>query len=561
MTEHDDNNDLHDLDLHAWQVPAPPNGLADAVIARATATDEAIAVAKRGQQRRTYATAAIACGGSVAAALAVWLAVRPAPAREIDMTVIAAAPQHVAVGDTTVDLASGATIQTERRGDALHVVQSGTATWHVDAKDNLEIDAGSSGAIEATGASLRVEATMNTQQALLVGGGVLSAAAIALVTATVYEGRVTTNASEGHVVAYLGMKRTTTADLGPGSVVTIGSVDAVLGQVRQLRDVSIQLGGHAPEPLAVKGLADIAIRPGVSATIWVAEPAQPYVDVEIQSACQLRVEVDGKRGLPVMVGTSDGGVFDATLTVGKYTYDATCTGQAPIHGALDVRAESCRRAACGADRERMLTITSPALGAHFGPPSVHVVGTTIDPESITLSIGADVITPAPSGDFAVDLDVATNESIALRIDHPRLGTQFFVQHSIAGGAATVKKAPPPKPAPACDEMTCQSDGYSGACCSKLTKPDPKTCKADKLIQAGTNASAQSNNAEALKQFAAAYACKPDGHVLSLTFMSACNGGDVKAARLWWRKLSSDEQTRDLVICIRAHITRDQLDAP
>jgi hypothetical protein len=65
----------------------------------------------------------------------------------------------------------------------------------------------------------------------------------------------------------------------------------------------------------------------------------------------------------------------------------------------------------------------------------------------------------------------------------------------------------------------------------------------------------------LQDYASAYACKPDGHVLSLTFMSACNAGDLKAARIWWRKLSSDEQTHDLIICVRAHITHDQLDAP
>ncbi len=555
MTEHDDDNDdLHDLDLHAWQAPAPPKGLADAVIARATATDEAIAVAKRGQLRRTLATAAIACGGSVAAAVAVWLAIRPAPVHEVDMTVIAAAPQHIALGDTTVDLAPGAAIQTERRGDKLHVVQSGTATWNVGAKDNLEIDAGTAGSIKATGASLRVESTMNTQNALLVGRGLMSAGAIALVTATVYKGEVAKVTDDK-------VEMVSSGDLVLVSDKLAG-IDALAGELQ--RKVVVSMGLRPIEPLAVKQLGDIAIRPGVSATIWIAQPgaqSQPYVNVELQSPCQLRVEIDGERGVPVMVGTSDNGFFDATLTVGKYTYDATCTGQKSIHGALEVRAESCRREACGADRERMLNITSPDIGVQFNPPSVHVVGTTIDPEATTLSVGADIIKPAPSGDFAVDLDYSANQSIALRIDHPRLGTQFFVQHSFAGGAATVKKAPPPKPAPACDEMTCQADAYTGACCSKFSKPDPKTCKADKLVAAGTNANAQSNDVEALKDFAAAYACKPDPHVLSLTFMAACNVGDVKSARIWWRKLSADEQTHDIIICIRAHITSEQLNAP
>jgi hypothetical protein len=558
MTEHDDDNDdLHDLDLHAWQAPAPPKGLADAVIARATATDEAIAVAKRGQQRRTLATAAIACGGSVAAAVAVWLAIRPAPVREVDMTVIAAAPQHVALGETTVDLAPGATIQTERRGDTLHVVQSGTATWNVGANDNLEIDAGKAGSIKATGASLRVESTMNTQNALLVSGGLLSAGAIALVTATVYKGEISKitydkveTVSAGGVILIDGKLATAQRN-----------VDEALDAARRAK-VSIALSLRPLEPLAVKGRADIAFKPGVSATIWTAQAGDEipaHVNVELQGACEMRVEIDDSRGLAVVVGTTPpNGVFDANLTVGKYTYDASCTSQKPIHGALDVRAETCRRAACGADPDRMLTITAPEIGVHFNPPSVHVVGTTIDPEATTLSVGDDIIKPAPSGDFAVDFDYSTSESIALRIDHPRLGTQFFVQHTVAGGAATVKKAQPPK-LPPCNETTCKSDGYSGACCSKFAKPGAQTC--DDLVKAGTAANARGENDEALKDFSLAYACKPDAHVLSLSFMGACNANNLKAARFWWRKLASDEQTHDIVICIRAGITRVQLDAP
>ncbi|HEY1553087.1 MAG TPA: hypothetical protein VGG28_34890, partial [Kofleriaceae bacterium] len=254
MTEPDDD-DLHDLDLHAWQAPAPPKGLADAVIARATATGEAIAVAKRGQRRRTLATAAFACGGSVAAALAVWLAMRPAPVHEVDMTVIAAVPQHVALGDTTVDLAPGAAIQTERRGDELHVVQSGTATWHVGAKDNVEIDAGKAGSIKATGASLRVESKMNTQNALLVGGGLLSAGAIALVTATVYEGHVE-KVTDDKVEM-----------VSRGDVVLVADkLDKAIGDVRRGK-IEFELALKALEPLAVKGRADIAFEPGVSPTI------------------------------------------------------------------------------------------------------------------------------------------------------------------------------------------------------------------------------------------------------------------------------------------------------
>jgi hypothetical protein len=537
MTKPDDrdDNDLNDLDLHAWQAPAPPKGLADAVIARATATDEAIAITKRGQTRRTLVTAAIACGGSIAAGLAVWLAVRPAPVRELDMTVVAAEPQHVVLDDSTVDLSPGATIQTERRGDTLRVVQSGTATWHVAANDHLEIDAGSNGAIEATGASLRVESTMNTQQALLVGGGVLSAAAIALVTATVYE---------GHVAS----KTTTTsgAIVSPGRTITLGGVDRV---VDPKNEVVIDMGWD-PKPLAVRGTADVALAVGDSATVYSTDG---HALVELQSPCPFNGTMsNGKANMDAMA-TNTAMVFD--LDVGAHAYSVTCNGKV-LEGSVEVR-EDCRAAnKCTGDEGQLLHIYNPTPGA-LEAPSVHIAA-KLEPGAV-LSIGDEKT--KLDGEFTFELPYTAGQSLALRIDHQRFPTQFYVQHG-AGGAATLpKQTPPTKSAPACSEMDCQANGYADKCCATFTKPDPATCNADGLTRAGTDATGSGDNVAALRDYAAAYACKPDKHAVDLAFMAACNNADVRSARVWWRKLSADDQERYVIMCKRRDITKQMLDAP
>ncbi len=111
----------------------------------------------------------------------------------------------------------------------------------------------------------------------------------------------------------------------------------------------------------------------------------------------------------------------------------------------------------------------------------------------------------------------------------------------------------------CKQQFCAGHEDAPQCAPAVAPPPAQTCQ--QLVEAGTAANAQSDNINALKDFEKAYLCKPDAHVLSLTFMAACNAGKVDRARYWWKKLSSDEQTHDVIICVRAHIGRDQLDAP
>ncbi|MEP6864219.1 MAG: hypothetical protein ABJE66_26605 [Deltaproteobacteria bacterium] len=85
------------------------------------------------------------------------------------------------------------------------------------------------------------------------------------------------------------------------------------------------------------------------------------------------------------------------------------------------------------------------------------------------------------------------------------------------------------------------------------------CDADKLLEAGTQAVARGVYAAGLKSFEAALDCKYDDHTIQLTFMTACSAGNVAAARRHWKTLATETKSRLLQMCLRNHITEQQLD--
>jgi hypothetical protein len=561
----DDN--LDDLDLHAWQAPPPPNGLAESVIARATATDEAISVAMR-HQRRRYAIIGAACAGSIAAGLALWLGLQPSRA-VADNVIIADKSQHVALGASAVDLDPGSALRWHRTGDELHVVQSGTATWRVASNERLVIDAGSSASIEATGASLRVEAKMNPSYVRVMSGVALTAAAVALVSATVYEGHVKATTGDGTVVV-LPQNRATIAD--NGSRLEIAGLDQLARDQARLVDLVAAERGF---PLKAKR-GDLAIVPGQSAVIRVTAGVLGLdtsgVDVEFQAPCELRVDMHGdpKSGPSEQIASASNGILMMPLQHGKHEYTASCTGGPPMTGTLEVVTDDCRHQYCTDEHERLLKLDAPDLGTPFAAPTVHVAGTVVD--GATLSIGGDVIAIDNDHAFAIDLSYAANQTVVLRVDHPTRGTEFYVQHSAPAGAATVAKPPAPAvidihpdPKHVGNKAGARQIGPHEI---EVTIPDvhrsplpsPDQCDAAKLVADGAESSSEGNNTSALKKFEAAYECKADTHTLSLAFMASCNAENVRRARFWWRKMSTMEQDHLVVMCMRARITREMLDA-
>jgi len=198
-----DDDALAGIDLAAWQPPAPPAGLADAVLARIR---EPVAVApvdpRDPASRRAWWIAGTVIAAAATVALVAWTALR-AP-RSDRGEAGASRALHLALDGTTADLDPGARVRWERDGHRLTAHQSrGTVRWTVADEDTLVIDPGGPGAtttIEAAGASLRVEVQVNLSDVRMLGMTTLTAATVAVVTAAVYQGQVKAT-SAGQTVA------------------------------------------------------------------------------------------------------------------------------------------------------------------------------------------------------------------------------------------------------------------------------------------------------------------------------------------------------------------------
>jgi len=218
----------NDLDFEAWEAPPPPDGLADAVIARMGGTAVGLAMPDAPRRRRwviaaSAATALVVAGG-------VWAIVHGrerAPAQ--NGAVIADRAEHVELPGATAELDRGADIHWHRTSDGLDIEQrAGTAVWRVG-KDEKIIIGAAVASIEAAGASLRVEVPMNMpvskSDARMIGASALTAATVALVTVVVYEGHVKVSHSGQTVVVQPG---TTYTVPRPTPVPTVSSGQVTL---------------------------------------------------------------------------------------------------------------------------------------------------------------------------------------------------------------------------------------------------------------------------------------------------------------------------------------------
>ena len=187
----DDDDVLAGYDLSAWEVPPPSAGLADAVISRAKqpAPVGAIDPGER-TPRRWWIVGGVAAVVAAGLGVALW-GIQRAP-RDGEADVVATQAQRLDLGASSAQLDPGTQLHWRRAKHKVTVSQPrGAAAWTVAADDTLMIDAGATVAsVEATGASLRVEVTMNLSDARVIGTSALTAAAVAMVTVVVYEGHV-----------------------------------------------------------------------------------------------------------------------------------------------------------------------------------------------------------------------------------------------------------------------------------------------------------------------------------------------------------------------------------
>jgi len=181
------------LDLSAWEAPPPPDGLADAVIARmgGTAVGPAMPAQDDETRRRRWVVIAASAAAVLLVTLGTWIIVRGREhAPPTSGEVVATRAQHLELGGVGAELDRGADVTWRRDGATVHVEQkAGTAQWRIAGDQQVVIGAASA-SIDAAGASLRVEVPMNMSDTRVIGAATLTAAAVAMVTVVVYEGHV-----------------------------------------------------------------------------------------------------------------------------------------------------------------------------------------------------------------------------------------------------------------------------------------------------------------------------------------------------------------------------------
>jgi hypothetical protein len=240
----DDDDVLSDYDLSAWDVPPPSPGLADAVIARAqqpaavAASEDPIAR----PVRRWWIGGVVVFGIASTLAVALW-GLQRAP-KDGSGDVIAAQAQVVELGPSSAQLDPGAEVHWRRDKHRVTVAQSrGAASWTVHGDDTFVIDAGATVAsVEASGASLRVEVTMNVSDARVIGASVLTAVVVAMVTVVVYEGHVKVASGGQTVIVEPGSRlEIRNPALAPPPVAVGASPDALAEKDREIANLRHQL--------------------------------------------------------------------------------------------------------------------------------------------------------------------------------------------------------------------------------------------------------------------------------------------------------------------------------
>lgn len=475
-------DDELDFDLEAWEVPEPPADLADGVLARmgGTGVVAAVPVEPRQHRRRAVLVAGVAAA-CIAASAATYLLVRSArPAGSTTGDVIAHSARSLSLDGVTADLDPGAEVHWQRKGGTLDVEQdAGAAAWRVDGDTRLVIDAGATlASVEATGASLRVEVKMNATDARVIGASALTAAAVSMVTVTVYTGHVKVSGNGQTVVVQPGATHTV-LPAEPRVTVeppTVGAapVDTALdfdfsgtpdAEVRipalesatihaALMPVRVEIDGGSDCSLEVEG----ATVSGTIATLDAGAWDYTLTCGSTRRSGRLTVVVDGARRAfaptspPVNTIAADGRVYRISyaamppaiaVTGGKgrtLTVADASTANAHVRTVLRARGGTIDSGALAPgsytfwyspDKVSTLVLepdtTAPV--AYFRQPGQHwsnplsVEGSVIEGASIAL--GGMSVPAAADGRFSAQVSVP-GDSLAVRVSHPHRGIHYFV---------------------------------------------------------------------------------------------------------------------------------------
>src|ERR1043165_7507006 len=162
----EDDNALRDVDLSAWDVPAPERDadeLADSVIARLGGTEVGAAIPVEEPAMSGRKRALVIAGGAAAVIAAVaggWAIVKGARhVAPASAEVVAQKAQSLELDAARADLDSGADVKWSRKGGVLRVEQTGNAAWHVGTDSKLVIDVGPGQGISTDRKSTRLNSS------------------------------------------------------------------------------------------------------------------------------------------------------------------------------------------------------------------------------------------------------------------------------------------------------------------------------------------------------------------------------------------------------------------
>ncbi|HEY1556779.1 MAG TPA: hypothetical protein VGF94_18215 [Kofleriaceae bacterium] len=508
------DEDLRELDLSAWEVPAPRVDLADRVIARMREPAGAVAVEPVVRATRRWWLGGAVAAVAVAAAIALVIARGDTGGAPGYGAVIADRARELSIGDTRGELDRGALVVWRREGDVLVVAQAGgAATWRTGDGHRLRIEAaGASIESDATGASLRVEVNMNLADARLIGASALTAAAVAFATVIVYEGHIKVSRDGWHTTVEPGTTIELRRGEPPGPPPVVGADD---DRIRKLED-EVQRLREQQQPAPAGPVARGPDSAADQAELHRLEPGL--------------VECATKLGFTRMA---------MTFAVHHDTTD------------LEVR-----ESGGGNDEAALLGCLKDIVqGGHFTGAQ------------LKFSWAAPATTPDALGRAQIS-EAMQRAKAELGKCKVKTGGVVKVRVEVGGDgrvtAATVVSA---KDASLGGCVVAAIKATSFARTNKggsfsypfVFSVVPQACDADELKQAGLDHEAQGLHAAALGAFEQALKCKDDAGVVLYAFMAACNAGSVTKAREFWRKLSADDARRFAQLCIRRGITKAQLD--
>lgn len=499
-----------EIDFSAWEAPSPPEGVADAVVAR-MAEPEPRPEPVPPKRRWVIAASAAAV---LAIAGGVWAITRPRGEAAPDHgEVVADKPRHLELGGVSADLDRGADVRWQRTRTALEIEQrAGAASWRVGKEQHVRIGA-TVAAIDATGASLRVEVPVNTSDARVIGASAATAAAVAMLSVVVYEGHVKVASSGQTVVVQPGEtyavpapQRVATIDAKPTlAVLALENGDRVGAQLTELlRQRAAALGSYR-YVITDKQLRDLEI-------LHDCGSEAPLCMNEIAKDLGVDTFVYGR-----LASRQDGYQYDVArfadgrIVADSYSVIARNEALSPVADSImstlfDLRPDAPDETVV----QQILAAAAPRL-------RTCLIGAVTD-ETITVDINSD-------------------------------GKPMNVRTQARGGGEDSMCI-----ARVAQTLAFPKSKHGGTFTSHVML----ACDADALTNEGMEAEQAGQYASALASFEAAVQCQPSARLHELAFMAACNAKSFAKAREYWGTLSASSAKRLVQMCVRNGISEQAL---